>query len=205
MSLTMKGKRRQIGVDVDGILADFCPAYASLCSDVSGKVVSPLATKWQWVRDYGVTAAQEGAVWDHIRATPTFWHALSPLPEASGACAYLEGLSADHNVYFMTHRPENAKFWTELWLSDLGVQNPTVLCSDQKGKLAQALSIDLFIDDKVENVLEVYRSLPIEARVYLYKQPWNTTTAEQWEEEGGDGVRIATTFDQIWEAEGLAR
>lgn len=202
---TRAPRRRHIGVDIDGVLADYVGAFCDLCLVHTGKRIPRIATTWDWHRqEGGITAAQDEAISLYIKENPMFWHSLEALPEAQEALSKLDTLAADHSIYFITKRPANAKFWTEMWLSTKGVDNPTVLVVTRdglKGKLAAALDIDLFLDDKADNCLDVYRSLPPGASVYLYSQPWNTAAQEDWREE--KGVKVVRSWTEVFEREGL--
>jgi uncharacterized HAD superfamily protein len=193
--------RVTIGLDIDGIFADFVTAYARVCSLAVGRVISTDARCWDWVEQEGVTPEEVAKVWAGIFADPYFWACLPPLPGAEEALRYLDYRHADHSMYFLTHRPANAKFYTEQWLRDHGFEHPTVLLTPEKGKVASALKFDVFLDDKPENVSEVYRSLPPEARCYLMAAPYNTPFQDRWRE--GDGIKVIDSLDTLFQMENL--
>lgn len=113
---------------------------------------------WNYPEHYGYNAAQMSAVWESVKNDPKFWLKLGPYPEASAALAGLNGKIMDgDDVYFITSRlGVEAKSQTESWLRLWGFENiPTVLISSAKGLCAQALKLDLYIDDRWENAVDV--------------------------------------------------
>lgn len=167
-----------IGVDIDGVLANFTDSYAALLTKQTGiifpKNSSTWPTEWYWDRAAGVQKPDENAVWDQIKSS-TFWLDLAPLPGAEDTLQLLSARRyAGDQIYFITTRPGlKAKLLTEFWLRNWGFSNPTVLIAGSeaaKGQLASALKLDLFIDDKPENceaVLEATKKV-IEARTVEY-------------------------------------
>lgn len=195
-------------VDVDGGLAAFVPAYADLASRLTGKEVPREATRWDWT-DEALTPEETQEVWKYIGTHPSWWHThLSEEVGALDALQVLNALSTTHNIFFVTNRPHNAKSWTEAWLQDRGYTLPTVITvrRGNKGKVCQGLDADLAIDDRPENCLELYRHLPMEARVYLLARPWNTHFQGEWGGEKPDrdgGIRVTTSLLELLQGEVL--
>lgn len=170
------------GVDIDGILANFTDAYAELLTKASGVKFpkhSPDWPKvWYWERETpGITKAIEQKVWNEIM-TSDFWAHLHALPGALETLNLLDHLAfKGDDVYFITSRPgKRAKYLTEYWLRSHGMTTPTVLISPSdaaKGQLANALKLDVFIDDKPENCIEVRLARPSDCRVFLVDRPYN--------------------------------
>lgn len=132
---------------------------------------------WYWERAAGVQKPDEDAVWKVI-LNSTFWLDLAPLPGAEDTLQLLSARRyAGDQIYFITTRPGlKAKLLTEFWLRNWGFSNPTVLIAGNeaaKGKLARALKLDLFIDDKPENCEAVARAADPSARVCLVDAPYN--------------------------------
>lgn len=189
----MRSRRKTLAIDIDGVLAQFVPVYAALCSRHTGLQVPDVAHEWNWVRAAGVTEEQEAEVWRYIDANPAFW---SMLPEEAGCrevLSLLDAASSYHAIYFLTHRPMSAKYWTEQWLKERGMETPTVVLTSEKGKVAHALNVDVAIDDKPSNCLDLYRHLTHEARVYMLAKPWNVPHQEEWGHEKppqDGGIRV---------------
>lgn len=162
----------RVGVDIDGILADFNTSYIALLNRVSGKEadIHYVPTQWSYERSLGFTKDDIQAAWEQIKSND-FWHSLDMMPGVEYGC--LCDLES-HDLYFVTTRPgEFSKTDTESWLNrHLGVECPTVLISNRKGHAAYALELDYFIDDKIENVWDVQDRAP-NTKAYLLDRPWN--------------------------------
>jgi 5'(3')-deoxyribonucleotidase len=153
----------RIGIDVDGVLANFTKGYAKVIRELSGRdlltdemIARP--PSWYWDRDAGYTKAEENAAWDFINDSPNFWSDLSPFPDAIKA---ISKLGFEHDVYFITTRTgQQPKHQTEEFLVDQIPYLPTVLISPNKGPVALGLGLDLFIDDRDKNIIEVAQASP---------------------------------------------
>lgn len=165
-----------IGIDIDGVLARFNPAYARLLTKESGinfpdfNLGEP--ETWNWERDAGVTYEQETRVWEGIKRDRRFWFSLDPTPEAPEFLSKLDMM--EHETYFITDRtgwmPQyQSTCWLEQWFGQ-----PSVIISKKigKGKICQALGIEVFIDDKVENIKNIWEHSP-STEAFVLKKPYN--------------------------------
>lgn len=170
----------RVGIDVDGVLANFFSAYEDAVATKAGRDLFParypeaLPPVWDWPQHFGYTDAEMSAVWKDIKASDNFWQKLTPLAGANqlrGAAPWKAG----HDVYFITNRPgATAKAQTEQWLRRfLSISIPTVLVCGDKGPLVNSLGLDCFLDDKPENVQDVDDAAPL-CRTYLLSYPYNT-------------------------------
>lgn len=166
-----------LGLDCDGILVDFTTAYHRLLVEVDGRDLLPkdfkLPPVWNWETHYGYSKPVVDEVWKRIKGSRTFWQALQPLP---GAAEFVEGLQeTSHELYFITDRPGiETQAQTTRWLHML-TGNPAAVIISRRGKgpVCAALSIDLYIDDKPENVEDVWEKSP-RTRVMMLKYPYNS-------------------------------
>lgn len=175
----------KIGIDVDGVLADFNAAYIQRTIDITKHDFFPPRPfdilTWNYPESYGYTAKEVSAVWDSIKADPAFWFNLKPYFDAPTMLELLQQYrDAGHDVYFITARPGlNPKAQTERWLEVYGPfhgSTPTVLISSQKGLCCRALEIDAYIDDRIENVVETSQI----CQTYLLNRPWNAGLDAPW-------------------------
>ena len=181
-----------LGIDIDGVLADFNTAYAETLVETTGVDLLPLnwrenianksyPTSWNWDIDAGYTKEQIRQTWERaIFTSSKFWKSLPPLPGAIDAIKQFNKLSLDgHEIYFLTHRNgKKAKQQTEEWLYDHGMNYPTVLLSGDKLPILVNLGANFFIDDKLATVNEVYRAKALH-NVYLLNCPWNNEGREK--------------------------
>lgn len=173
----------RVGVDIDGVLADFNTRFIEAVIAVTGKDLFPLhpfaIPTWDYPQHYGYTHEEVSDVWKTITANRAFWMTLPPYLGAMDLIAWLREKSQEgyFDLYFITSRPGvMAKYQTEVWLSvhsgDIA-WTPTVLISSQKGQCADALRLTHYIDDRWENCHDVEAHTT--ATVFLLDQPWNQT------------------------------
>lgn len=167
----------RLGIDCDGVLVDFNKAYIELIKEISGEdKFGPgyKPTTWSYPETVGYSAEVVSEAWAKIEDSSSFWFALEPL---DGMHELVEWLGRDendikHDVYFITSRPgKMAKLQSEAWFAQYDLPS-TVLVSSEKGMCCEALKIDLYVDDKIENIMQIMkRAIP--TAPYLLNQPWN--------------------------------
>src|SRR6266568_4553321 len=163
----------RIGLDIDGVLANFFTSYELAFIKVTGRDLfgynrwpNYVPVGWDWPTMFGYTDQETSQVWSYIIETKDFWVNQGILPGLVQARRLVAGR---HDLYFITDRPgKGAKFATEWWLRGVGrFDNPTVLISrNGKGPIVAGLGLEIYIDDKVENILSVQECLP-ECHAYL--------------------------------------
>ncbi len=173
----------RIGIDIDGVLADFNTAYIQRVIDVCGEDLFPPRPFeipcWEYPQHFGYSNESIKAVWAIIKADATFWERLPAYSYTGEALFYLRKcIVRGDDVYFITDRPGvDAKGQTERWLkqfdvSEKSVSHPTVLISAKKGWIARGLGLHVYIDDKVENCEQVVTESP-ETLTLMLTQGWN--------------------------------
>lgn len=173
----------RIGVDIDGVLADFNASFINRVIAVTGRDLFPPRPfeipTWNYPEFYGYTQKETSLVWENVKNDPWFW---GDLPAYETTAAAIECLDRQHrrgdDIYYITSRPGIAAKWqTERWLHNqwqrASKRSPvfTVLISSAKGLCAQALQLDRYIDDRWENVCDVATTSPCKA--YLLDRSWN--------------------------------
>lgn len=168
----------RIGIDCDGVLANFNCGYAGILEGMGAKKFPDFSTcepqTWQWERHAGVSKSMEVEAWKRIVESPYFWCDLTP---CDGAVDFLKRLTREgsHEVFFITNRSGiNPRRQTKIWLQWHGhAGEPTVLICKEKGPLALGLALDVFIDDKTENYRDVINESP-KTRVFRLVKPYNS-------------------------------
>lgn len=170
----------RIAFDLDGVLADlhtpFVRAAVSLfpeldASDIRAADIgaSPPDTDSEAAGEpeapqptlqAPLTRRQSDAVWRHLASIEDFWEGLEEIE--SGMIARLAALADDRawEVLFITSRPMSAgrtvQRQSQRWLARLGFPLPSVyVVHGSRGKVADALNLDVVIDDRPENCLDV--------------------------------------------------
>lgn len=164
----------RVGLDIDGVLADFNQSFRKLIHEVSGKELIPAkdyTPVWHYPQHYGYTSKEINKVWDVIKTT-SFWLDLAPYENLNPVWDKIFELEKSQvDFYFITSRVgQQVKHQTEEWLMrHLGVF-PTVLISERKGHIARGLDLDYFLDDKPENWEDVDAT---GTEAYLINRQWN--------------------------------
>lgn len=171
----------RIGVDIDGVLAAFYGAYENLFIRISGedhfydkRWPDYYPETWNWPGDkFGYTPETTKLVWAEIKKDPSFWRRLPPMPEWDEYFEWAISNIPPHEVYYVTDRSGVLpKFQTESWFDAHGMPYATVLISSQKGAIAYGLGLDLYVDDKFENIKNVEEISPM-TRAVLINRPYN--------------------------------
>src|SRR5690349_10135318 len=116
------GGKMKIGVDLDGVLADFNSAFVGVLEKVTGKKV-PAGTippkAWNWPSEIGLSEEEVKTAIGWVDANPYWWTKLNFTDgEGRDTIQRLSGLAPHHDVYFITHRGgvPGAKAYSEDWL-----------------------------------------------------------------------------------------
>lgn len=204
----------RIGIDVDGILADFNAHYIPLIVKLTGRDLFPpeyVPTTWEYPAILGYTTEEITAVWSYIENNKWFWYDLPTYPETNDSIRYLANRAkAGDDLYFITSRPgKTSKAQTEGWLARQGIialgseymtvkhiPHITVLISSEKGLCARALKLDAYIDDRWENCLSIPFGLApgVGTRTFLLDRPWNRAPEHDVEKYGFTRVSSVVGF-----------
>lgn len=164
----------KIGIDMDGVLCDFTNAARLLMVCLFGKPTpDKIQTSWNF-ESLGLTPHEEKRLWKHIDLTPNWWEdSIKRLPSTN----LLELADKNHDLFFITNRKPSTGHsivhQTKLWLvMNTGLFIPTVIVTKQKGRLAETLGLNYFIDDKPENCQDVYSNSP-NTKVYIQDATYN--------------------------------
>jgi hypothetical protein len=147
----------RVGFDIDGVLADFRHAFRRAAQHALGRAVDDPAGA---EGPDAMTAGDMKRVWDAIARTPQWWLTLQAYEPAEIARLFAISRERRWEVYFMTTRPPSAgetpQFQTQWWLESNGFHLPSVLTvPGSRGELANALRLDVFVDDQVLNCVDV--------------------------------------------------
>jgi len=179
----------RIGFDLDGVVADFRTAFLGAAAEILGhdairRPSSPLP-------DFdAVSAADAKRVWKVITETPNWWLALAPYEPAQIARLYQLSRRYRWEVSFLTSRiptsGDSVQFQSQTWLEAYGFYMPAVVTvPGSRGEVANALRLDIVIDDQFLNCLEVVSGSQAKAMLLLQV---GDLTLEQQATERGVGV-----------------
>jgi uncharacterized protein len=151
----------KVGLDIDGVLADFISPFLRFMGEYTGHGPFDPAS----VTDLNFSNhpfLSEAIVTECIMSVskdPDFWRQLAPLPSAE-QWRLLDDLSQQERLVFVTHRYE----WEDYsihqvtceWLRRYGVSHPIVYFTQSyKSELIRELELQLFVDDRHENCRDI--------------------------------------------------
>ena len=112
------------------------------------------------MRELQLTARQQMQLWDHVKKIENFWSTLPELEPGIIARIAKTAVERRWEVIFLTTRPSTAgelvQMQSQRWLEAHGFQYPSVyVVQRSRGKIADALALDAFVDDRPENCLDI--------------------------------------------------
>ena len=162
-------KPLRVAFDMDGVVADLTSALRSHSATLFGDSGE--------ASEHRLIGRRRRRLWDHVRSVENFWESLNEA--VPGGVGRLAALVAERRweVIFLTTRPETAgapvQEQTQRWLMGHGFFCPSVfVVRKSRGAIAAALEIDVVVDDRPENCLDVVSESS--ARAILN---WQRTTA----------------------------
>ena len=171
----------RIGFDLDGVLADMETELvrqaellfgesmtraleqrsggegpdATASDDASGDAPDAPA-----IERLNMTARQKRRLWKQVESIENFWQTLQETEP--GIVSKLHALAAERRweIIFLTKRPQSAgatsQIQSQRWLESRGYTLPAVyVVQKSRGRIADALGLDIVIDDRPENCLDV--------------------------------------------------
>lgn len=147
----------RIGIDVDGVLANFRAAFHDAAQQCLRRAIEgpddPKAPQ-------AILQKDVKRVWDWVAKTPNWWMNLEPYEPDQIARLYSVTRAAGWEVFFLTNRPSSAgdtvQFQTQWWIERQGFYLPAVLTvPGSRGEIANGLRLDIVIDDLLMNCIDV--------------------------------------------------
>lgn len=107
-----------------------------------------------------LTRRQERQLWDAVKATPNFWETLEETEPGIVRRIASTARARRWEVIFLTSRPSSAgdivQVQSQRWLHRHGFELPSLfVVSTSRGRIAHALELDVVVDDRPENCLDV--------------------------------------------------
>ena len=112
------------------------------------------------MQELQLTARQQAQLWDHVKKIENFWTTLPELEAGIIARIAKNVIERRWEVIFLTTRPatvgELVQLQSQRWLEAHGMPYPSVFVVQRsRGKIADALALDAFVDDRPENCLDI--------------------------------------------------
>lgn len=177
----------RLGIDLDGVVADFNAGWVRLHRDEFGSALDPeMVTAWDGLHELGGFADMR-AFWRWARGTadrPSIFRHLDPYPDALPTLRALD--AAGHSVVVVTTKPRWARTDTLRWLADHDFPTAEVHMIVEKYRVA----CDIYLDDSPEVVPALVRHRP-GAIVCRFVRPWNEPV------EGAIDIRSWAEFHDL--------
>ncbi|MEW6320169.1 MAG: hypothetical protein AB1635_03670 [Acidobacteriota bacterium] len=160
----------RVAFDLDGTVADMFTALRQEADALfgeqrtihgAGSVPDPAASDENpVVSALQLSAREQVQLWDRVKHIENFWTTLPELEPGIIARIAKAATERRWEVIFLTTRPSSAGDTTQLqsqrWLRTHGFEFPSVfVVHGSRGKVADALGLDIVVDDRPENCLDV--------------------------------------------------
>lgn len=170
----------RIGFDLDGVLANMESELVRQAEVVFGEAMTrklqgsattpevadgeaatePVPDNTPALSALDMTSRQQRKLWRRVESIENFWETLEEIEP--GVVARLAALATDRRweIIFLTKRPESAgataQVQSQHWLESKGFSLPSVyVVQGSRGRIAAALGLDIVVDDRPENCLDV--------------------------------------------------
>jgi hypothetical protein len=172
----------RVGFDLDGVLADMESELIRHAEELFGEVIArrlqesaaepamaagsdpptdtaPPENSPPLVR-LRMTSRQQRRLWQHVQSIEDFWEGLRETePGVIGRLASI-AIERRWEIIFLTKRPETAgataQVQSQRWLEAHGFPLPSVFVVQRsRGRIAASLDLDIVVDDRPENCLDV--------------------------------------------------
>jgi len=145
--------QKRTGEAGEAIAVTAAQATTAGSPDAAPDVVPP-------VTQLNMTSRQQRRLWRHVESIDNFWGRLDEFEP--GVIPQLASIAADRRweIIFLTKRPETAgataQVQSQRWLEAKGFVLPSVfVVQGSRGRIAASLGLDIVVDDRPENCLDV--------------------------------------------------
>jgi hypothetical protein len=137
---------------VDDFRVDAAPESQTLAESLTDNAPALVRLNMTW--------RQQRRLWRHVESIDGFWERLREIEP--GTLQRLAAIATDRRweIIFLTRRPNTrgatAQVQTQRWLESQGFTLPSVfVVQGSRGRIAAALDLDIVVDDRPENCLDV--------------------------------------------------
>jgi hypothetical protein len=172
----------RVGFDLDGVLADMESELVRCAEELFGETMTrrleespeqppgppgdvaadtpPADSLPPSIERLRMTSRQQRRLWHHVQSIENFWERLHE--SEPGAVARLAAIATERRweIIFLTKRPQTAgataQVQSQRWLESNGFPLPSVfVVQGSRGRIAASLDLDIVVDDRPENCLDV--------------------------------------------------
>jgi uncharacterized HAD superfamily protein len=162
----------KVGFDIDDVLFPWYARVHQACLE-AGITNDVEPTTWRPYEEYGITQEEWIAALDVVTTKGNLY--LSTGPDEDAARALRSLVFDGHEIHLVTARgilghSRLIKRHTVRWLERYGIPYKSLTFTRDKGGAARFKELDFFIDDNVQNWLDVGST---NTASYLLDRPWN--------------------------------
>ena len=178
--MTSQPLRLRLGVDLDGVVADFNSGWMRLYNDEFGAGLSADAvTTWDGLHDL-THFSDMGEFWRWARGADRS-SIFRYFDTYAGSVEALSKLASRHSIVILTTKPGWAVHDTFAWIAEHKLPTREVHILDEKWRVP----CDVYLDDAPHQVVEIHAHRP-ESAVVRFARPWNsevpgTHTVATWD------------------------
>lgn len=183
------------GFDIDGVLADFRGGFEREAHQHFSGALDPYRPESDTL-----SHQEMKNIWARIMRTPNWWTSVQAYEPDQIRRLYDLSRSLSWEVVFMTKRPitrgEAVQFQTQHWLEQYGFHYPAVVTvPGSRGELANALRLDVIVDDQLFNCVDVVTGSHAKA-LFLARE----RAADLERQATERGIGVVTTLEEAIDA-----
>ena len=184
----------RLGIDVDGVVADFRSAFRNLAERELGIAADDVEAE--------LSKADVERLWRRVAAAVNWWVDVPAYEPEQIARLYALARRGRWEVFFMTSRPASAgdavQLQTQAWLERQGFYLPAVLTAPAgaRGELCRSLRLDIALDDRMVNCMEIISASNSKALMVM-REAGEPSARESAESRG---IGVVTTFADALDA-----
>ena len=143
----------RLGIDVDGVVADFRSTFRALAERELGRLADDVEAE--------LSKEDVERLWRIVAETSNWWLDVPAYEPDQIVRLYDRARHGRWEIHFLTSRPPSAgdsvQLQTQVWLERFGFFLPSVMTTPAgaRGEIARALRLDVLIDDRIVNCVEI--------------------------------------------------
>ena len=159
-------ERLYVVFDIDGVLADFAYSFSRLAQTMYNIPLTETAeqSSFRWLREQGVSKAEQDRVWDKVEVSHDFWLRMPSLLSEFDLNAMWQLADTGVRFIYLTNRHEKgtARIQTQEWLWRHALPPGALVFVEEKDLYLQTL----LNDDREANILGVLEDSPYNLERY---------------------------------------
>lgn len=167
----------KIGIDIDDVVVDFISAFRKEAEIVVGRRLEGECGDWSF-SNWKLTDQDRDAIWRKILGTP-WWFLYNCKFFSDASEGILNLLREGHELTFITARPATVGVAARPEAISQLIKGtdfdwyPQVIVAHEKGPIVAALELDVFIDDKPENLISIWNRCGESTRLVVQNRSHN--------------------------------